>query len=86
MTIICQAKGLWRNLILLKINIYQKKSNASATLNMMIILMKNFIYKQRVNKSIAGFAGFMSYLKYYQTIEKNIPNNWKEHIYTTKRI
>ena len=46
--------------------------NASATLNMLIILMKNFVYKQRVNKSIAGFAGFISYLKYYQTIEKNI--------------
>ena len=39
---------------------------------MLIILMKNFIYKQRVNNIIAGFAGFISYLKYYQTIEKNI--------------
>ena len=48
------------------------KSNASATLSMLIILMKNFFYKQRVNKSIAGFAGFISYLKYFQAIEKNI--------------
>ena len=30
------------------------------------------MYKQRVNKSIVGIYGFISYLKYYQTIEKNI--------------
>ena len=46
------------------------KLNASAT--MLIILMKKIIYKQRVNKSIAGFIGFILYLKYHQTIEKNI--------------
>ena len=40
--------------------------------NMLIILMKSFIYKQRVNKSIVGINGFISYLKYYQTIEKEI--------------
>ena len=45
---------------------------ASATLNMLISLMKSFIYKQRVNNSIVGINGFISYLKYYQTIEKNI--------------
>ena len=38
------------------------KSNASATLNMLIILMKSFIYKQRVNNSIVGTNGFISYL------------------------
>ena len=48
------------------------KSNASATLNMLIILMKNFIYKQRVNNSIACFTGFMAYLKYHQQLKKNI--------------
>ena len=60
------------NIVLDIVDVLFGKSNASATLNMLIILMKNFIYKQRVNKSIAGFAGFISYLKYYQTIEKNI--------------
>ena len=48
------------------------KSNACPTLNMLIILMKRFIYKQRVNKSTAGNNGCILYLKYYQTIEKNI--------------
>ena len=60
------------NIVLDIVDVLFGKSNASATLNMLIILMKNFIYKQRVIKSIAGFAGFISYLKYYQTIEKNI--------------
>ena len=41
------------------------KSKDSATLNMLIILMKSFITKQRINRSIAGFIGFISYLKYY---------------------
>ena len=39
---------------------------------MLIILMKSFIYKQHVNKNIVGINGFISYLKYYQTTEKNI--------------
>ena len=37
---------------ILVVDVLFGKSNASATLNMLIILMKNFIYKQRVNKSI----------------------------------
>ena len=60
------------NIVLDMVDVLFGKSNACVTLNMLIILMKNFIYKQRVNKSIAGFAGFISYLKYYQTIEKDI--------------
>ena len=60
------------NIMLDIVDVLFGKSNASATLNMLKILLKNFIYKQRVNKSIAGFSGFISYLKYYQTIEKNI--------------
>ena len=36
---------------------------------MLIILMKNSINKKLVNKSTAGINGFISYLKYYQTIE-----------------
>ena len=57
------------NIVLDIVDVLFGKSNASATLNMLIVLMKNFIYKQRVNKSIAGFSGFMSYL------------NWKEHLF-----
>ena len=37
---------------------------------MLIILMKSFIYQQRVNKSIVGIDGFIAYLKYYQTIKR----------------
>ena len=60
------------NIVLDIVDVLFGKSNASATLNMLIILMKSFIYKQRVNNSIVGINGFISYLKYYQSIEKNI--------------
>ena len=60
------------NIVLDIVDVLFGKSNACATLNMLIILMKSFIYKQRVNKSTVGINGFISFLKYYQTIEKYI--------------
>ena len=60
------------NIVLDIVDVLFGKSNACATLNMLIILMKSFIYKQCVNKSTVGINGFISYLKYYQTIEKYI--------------
>ena len=60
------------NIVLDIVDVLFGKSNACAILNMLIILIKSFIYQQRVNKSTVGINGFISYLKYYQTIEKYI--------------
>ena len=60
------------NIVLDIVDVLFGKSNASATLNMLIILIKSFIYKQRGNNTIVGINGFIAYLKYYQIIEKSI--------------
>ena len=48
------------------------KVNVSVTLNLLILLVKCYIYTQRVNERLVAFSGFLSYLKHYQRIEKSI--------------
>ena len=36
------------------------------------MLLKSYIYQHRMKKRIPGFTGFISYLKFYQKIEKHI--------------
>ena len=40
--------------------------------NLIIILVKFYIYQQRIKKCIPYFNRFIEYLKYYQKIEKQI--------------
>ena len=44
----------------------------SDIINLIILLVKFYIYQQRMKKDIPNFNGFKEYLKYYQKIEKTI--------------
>ena len=45
------------------------KENASTIQNLLLMLLKSYIYQHRMKKRIPGFTGFISYLKFYQKIE-----------------
>ena len=48
------------------------KDNVADIINMVILLGKSYIYQQRVNNSRPIYTGFISFMKYYQKMEKII--------------
>ena len=48
--------------------------------NMIILLVKFYIYQQRMKKSLPDFNGFTEYLKKYQKTEKLIYYNKNEYM------
>ena len=51
------------------------KDNASTIQNVLLLLLKSYIYYQRMIKTIPNFTGYLSHVKYYQKLEKSIHCN-----------
>ena len=61
------------------------KENASVIQNLLLMLLKSYIYQHRMKRRIPGFTGFISYLKFYQKIEKHIYCSKNQlHIFQTR--
>ena len=61
-----------QNFELTAVDVILGKLNASAILNLLLILLKLYIYQQRLNNKTPDFTGFLSFLKYYQKLEKHV--------------
>ena len=60
------------NFELTPVDVILGKLNASAILNLLLILLKLYIYQQRLNNKTPDLTGFLSFLKYYQKLEKHV--------------
>ena len=67
-----------QNFILSAKDVILGKESLNDTKNLLIILIKMFIYKQRNEKCIPVFIAFLKFLKYYQRIEKIMYQNKRE--------
>ena len=47
------------------------KDNASTIQNVLLLLLKSYIYYQRMIKTTPSFTGYLSHVKYYQKLEKS---------------
>ena len=89
----CQfSRNVWRNLKIWMSNVLHENINIetidilfcnagmSNIQNMIILLVKFYIYQQRMKKSLPDFNGFTEYLKKYQKTEKLIYYNKNEYM------